>query len=68
MNQSMNSQFAYSSVGGGDKSNSLKGTLVRLEVSNCFLMLFEFNSNSEARCPLIMKPLRRYFGETEVIV
>eukprot|EP00347_Sterkiella_histriomuscorum_P023638 403333906 len=31
MNQSLNSQYGYSSVGGADKSNSLKGTLVRLE-------------------------------------
>ncbi|CDW89746.1 phosphoesterase family [Stylonychia lemnae] len=31
MNQSLNSQFAYSSVGAGDKSNSLKGKLVQLE-------------------------------------
>ena len=35
MNQSIHSQYAYSSVGGnqpaGDKSNSLKGKLVQLE-------------------------------------
>ncbi len=37
MNQSLNSHYAYSSVGGknqqeADKSNSLKGKLVQLEV------------------------------------
>ena len=37
----MNSQFAYSSVGGagGDKSGSLKGTLVRLEVGIIMIIM-----------------------------